>query len=119
MNFDAWAGTPTLPDRVRDTRKEIDADPTDITVRHADGTTGGPYRVRIVRAPRAVRERETEGAGAGAADVTIVAPPGTPLRRRDRVRVPSGQAAAGETYVVTFVAPGQEWRVEADAVMEQ
>jgi hypothetical protein len=40
--------------------------------------------------------------------------PGTDLRAGDRLKT----TKPGEFYRLTFVAPGQEWRVEADGVAE-
>jgi hypothetical protein len=63
---------------------------------------------------RLSRTLRSEGGGEAQSDVTILAPAGTDLRKDDRVR-----AADGSVYRLTFVMPGQDWRTEADAVVEQ
>lgn len=110
MNLDNWL-QPARDARTNDTQRVIDADPTTVTRRRANVADSTPFTVRIVSSNRAVRE-STAGNSAGVvADVTVIAPAGTDLRRHDRLRT-----AAGAVIQVVFVAPEQQWRVEADAV---
>lgn len=113
MKIADWVGAPALAGRAADTQKEIDADPTDATVIRGKVVVG-TFRVRIVAANRAPRLIQTEGAAARQADVAVIAMPGTDLRAGDRLKT----TKPGEFYRLTFVAPGQEWRVEADGVAE-
>lgn len=104
---------PARDARVNDTQRVIDADQTTVTRRRAGVADSTPFTVRIVTANRAIRERQVGNSASVAADVTVIAPTGTDLRRHDILRT-----AGGALYRVLFVAPEQEWRIEADAVAE-
>lgn len=104
---------PARDTRANDTQRAIDADPTTVTRRRAGVADSTPFTVRIVTSNRAIREGQVGNSASVVADVTVIAPTGTDLRRHDLLR-----AASGALYRVLFVAPEQEWRVEADAVAE-
>lgn len=93
--------------READTAKEIAADPTTVAVKRAGVVLPHTLIVRIVaddqgQTRRGAASQSTTGA------VRILAAVGTDLRREDRL-----QAEGGSVYLVTFVPPGQEWRLEA------
>lgn len=101
--------------RARDTEREIADDPTPLVVRRQGRATDLAVTARIVRAgTRASRSPRSEGGAEANSDVTILAPAGTDLRVGDRAKAPDGSV-----YRVVFVMPGQDWRTEADAVVEQ
>lgn len=104
---------PARDGRANETQRVIDVDPTTVTRRRTGAADSTPFVVRIVTSNRAIRESQGGNSGGVVADVTIIAPVGTDLRRHDLLR-----AASGALYRVLFVAPEQEWRVEADAVVE-
>lgn len=112
MNANAWL-QPAIDARANDTQRVIDDDPTTVTRRRANVADSTPFTVRIVTSNRAIRESSMGNSAGVVADVTIIAPVGTDLRRHDLLRT-----ADGALYRVLFVAPEQEWRVEADAVVE-
>ncbi len=113
--LDRWLAPKVSASRIADTAKEIAADPSAVTVRRTGRGTDLTLTVGIkrvgTRGSRPVRTTETAGVQT---DVTILAMPGTDLRKGDRVR-----DAASNVYRIEFVMPGQEWRVEADAVVEE
>lgn len=113
--LDRWLAPKVAASRAADTAREIAADPTVVMVRRTGRPTDATLTVRILRvATRSSQEvRTTETAGVRAA-VTILAPAGTDLRKGDRLR-----DSAGNVYRVEFVMPGQEYRLEVDAVVEE
>lgn len=112
MNAAVWLAT-GRDTRANDTQRVIDADPTTVTRRRAGVADSTPFTVRFVTGNRASRESQTGDSTGAVFDVTVIAPAGTDLRRHDLLRT-----AGGALYRVVFVAPEQEWRVEADAVAE-
>jgi len=114
-NIANWLA-PARAARTADTLAEIADDPSVITVRRTGRAEDLTLTVRILRAgQRASRAVRSEASAQAQSDVTILAPAGSDLRKGDRVRV----AADSSVYVITFVMPGQEYRLECDATVEQ
>jgi hypothetical protein len=112
VNFGNWT-TQVVDDRVNDTQKAIDEDPTDVRVyRGRQSIAFATYRVRIITSNNIPNRLETSASQALTNDVNILAMPGTDLRSGDRV------SAKGTTYVVRFVMPEQDWEIVAQAVTE-
>lgn len=107
----AWIGNQTTA-READTLKERDADPTVVTVRRAGAALPDTLTVRFVVG---VGNRQAGLVQRGAASqeatggVTVLAAAGTDIRRGDLL------IAGSAVYRVTWVFPGQEWRLEAAA----
>lgn len=114
MNLSTWL-SPALDQRSADTAAEIAANPVAVTVRRAGRATDLALTVRIVRVgTRSSRTLRSEGSGEAQSDVSILAVADTDLQVGDRVLAPDGSV-----YRVVFVMPGQRFRLEADAVIEQ
>ena len=96
------------------TARRIAAQPQRITIRRG-ATDRGPYTVALQRVgTRGSHEQSSEASRDRQADITITGAAGLDIRRGDRVRT-----ADGAIYLVTFVAPNQGGRVDADAITEQ
>lgn len=107
-NLAAWLGN-GIAGREADTLREIAADPTEVT-RVRDGAADAALTVRIVPGGLMARGRQSEVSAATVKPLSILAAAGTDLRRGDLLA-----DGAGNVYRVTWVTPGQEWRVEAEA----
>jgi hypothetical protein len=107
--LDRWLA-PRLAARAGDTLREIAADPTVVSVKRNGAALPGTITVRVVASNRQATERQGAASQSTAGDVTILAAAGTTLLRGDLL-----QAPGSVIYRVTFVPPGQEWRVEAAA----
>lgn len=99
---------PRIAARPGDTRREIEDQPT-VVHWWRNGVDLGPITVRVVE-PRAGQERRGDQSEALVAPLTIVAEMGVPLKARDRL-----QAENSVVYLITYVAPAQQWRTEAQA----
>jgi len=109
-----WLAPKIQAGREADTQRFIADDPTVVTVRRQGRPTDLTLTVRIVRAgTRSSRTVQSEAVAGAASDVTITAVAGSDIKRGDRL------AVGGVTFLVTFVMPGQDFRLEADAVVEQ
>ena len=106
--LDRWLA-PRLATRARDTEREIAAQPTEVHLWRG-GVDIRTLTVRVVTPGGGAPGRRGEGSESTAGTVTIVGEQGEDLRKGDRL-----QAEGGIVYLVTYVAPGQRWRVEAAA----
>lgn len=111
--LDRWLA-PRIATRATDTAREIAADPTTLTVRRQNRGTDLTITARVVPGGTLATRTGGEASAETQARVTILAPAGTDLRRGDRAH-----DTAGNVYLVTYVSPGQEWRTEASALVEQ
>lgn len=113
VSFAAWLA-PARDLRSADTLAEIADDATALTVRRQNRATDLTVTVRVVPGGTLATSVIGDASEETQARVTILAPAGTDLRKNDRAHDP-----AGNVYRIAYVAPNQDWRVEASAIVEQ